>query len=312
MNRRDVMKNLAGAALPGVAFPGNGSSRDAPASRPANPNPSPGEVPGVPFRISVMLWTVYPQLPFEERLEKIAEAGYKHVELSGQFKSWSEQQFRSVNRRMRSLGMSFDATGGLRPYGIADPRERPAFLAEFEQLLASAEKLDIPAIIALSGNRIPGMGRHAQHQSCIEGLKRAAATIAGRNIRVLLENIDPEENPKYYLTSAAEGFEIIRAVDHPQVQMLYDIYHEQVAEGNLIEKMEKNIDVLGLVHVADVPGRHEPGTGEIDYRSIFKKLGTLGYDRFVAMEYEPTYNSVQSLKNSRQIALEAALGNREH
>jgi hydroxypyruvate isomerase len=297
MNRRDLIRNLAGATLTGVILPGNASSLATGAS---------GEETGVPFRISVMFWTVYPKLQFEERLEKIAEAGYKHVELSGQFERWPEERFRAINRRMRSLGMTFDATGGLRPYGIANPRERTAFLAELQRLVPSAQKLEIPAIIALSGNRAPGMSYAVQHQSCIEGLKRAAAMLEGKNLRLLLENIDPEENPNYYLTSAAEGFEIIRAVNHPQVQMLYDIYHEQVAEGNLIEKLEKNIGVLGLVHVADVPGRHEPGTGEIDYRNIFKKLGQLRYSRFVAMEYKPTYNPVESLRNSRQRALEAA------
>ena len=65
---------------------------------------------------------------------------------------------------------------------------------------------------------------------------------------------------------------MVRAVNHPQVQFLYDIFHEQIAEGNLIEKLEKHIDVIGLIHVADVPGRHEPGTGEINYANIYRKL----------------------------------------
>jgi hydroxypyruvate isomerase len=297
MNRRDLIKKSVGAARTGDVSAGGSPSRS---------KPPLGEAAGVPFRISVMLWTVYPNLPLEERLERIAEAGYKHVELSGQFKSWTEVRFRTINRRMRSLGMGFDATGGLRPYGIADPRQRAVFLAELQHLLTSAEKLEIPAIIVLTGNRVPGMSSHAHRESCVEGLKRAAELIKGKDMRLLLENIDPEENPKYYLTSGAQGFEIVRAVGHPKIQMLYDIYHEQVAEGNLIEKMEKNIDALGLVHVADVPGRHEPGTGEIDYQNIFRKLGELQYDRFIAMEYTPTYNPVQSLKDSRQMALQAA------
>lgn len=295
MNRRELIRNMAGAALTGTAL------RDRPF---VLAQPAPAEDGAAPFPISVMLWTIYPRLPFEERLEKIAEAGYKHVELSGHFEEWPEEQFRSVSRRMRALGMTFDATGGLRPYGIADPGERPAFLTEFRRLLTSAEKLEIPAIIVLSGNRVPGISRDAQHQSCIEGLKGATAMIEGKNLRLLLENIDPEENPKYYLTSGAEGFEIIRTVNHPQVQMLYDVYHEQVAEGNLIEKIEKNSDLLGLVHVADVPGRHEPGTGEINYQNIFKKLGQLRYRHAVAMEYKPTYDPVRSLSNSRQMALQ--------
>ena len=114
-------------------------------------------------------------------------------------------------------------------------------------------ELECPAIIVLSGDLVPNLSRQHQHDSCIEGLKRAADLAAQRNITLLLENIDPEENPKYYLTSVAEGFEIVKKVDNPHVRFLYDFYHEQIAEGNLIEKLQKNINLVGLLHVADVP-----------------------------------------------------------
>jgi len=172
------------------------------------------------------------------------------------------------------------------------------------------ERLECPACIIMSGNVVPGMPREVQHQSCIEGLKRAAEVIegkqiAGKPVRLLLENIDPEENPRYYLQSVNEGFEIIRAVNHPQVQMLYDFYHEQIAEGNLIEKLEKNIQYLGLVHIADVPGRHRPGTGEINYVNIYKKLAELRYDKIVAMEFLPLGDPVSELRAAAQEALSA-------
>jgi hydroxypyruvate isomerase len=122
-------------------------------------------------------------------------------------------------------------------------------------------------------------------------------------VRLLLECIDPEENPKYFLTSAAEAIEIVRAVNHPQVQFLYDIFHEQIAEGNLIEKLEKHIDVIGLIHVADVPGRHEPGTGEINYTNIFRKLVELNYSHMVAMEFKPKGDPVASLRGAKALAL---------
>jgi hydroxypyruvate isomerase len=157
----------------------------------------------------------------------------------------------------------------------------------------------------MSGNATPGMPRQIQHDSCIEGLKRAAALvegkqIAGQPVRLLLENIDPEENPKYYLTSVAEGFEIVKAVNHPQVQFLYDFFHEQIAEGNLIEKLEKNIQHTGLVHIADVPGRHQPGTGEINYENIYRKLAELKYNRIAAMEFIPTGGPVEQLRLARE------------
>ncbi|MBN9615105.1 MAG: TIM barrel protein, partial [Acidobacteriales bacterium] len=101
------------------------------------------------------------------------------------------------------------------------------------------------------------------------------------------------------------GFAPVRAVNRPNVKVLYDFYHEQRAGGNLIEKLEKNIDWVGLVHIADVPGRHEPGTGEIDYRNIYRALGKLHYNRFIGMEYFPTTDPVASLRKSRIEAQQA-------
>jgi hydroxypyruvate isomerase len=161
-------------------------------------------------------------------------------------------------------------------------------------------------MIVLSGNVVPSLSREAQHASCIEGLRRAASLVEGRQIegkpvRLLLECIDPEENPQYFLQSAAEAIEIVRAVNHPQVQFLYDIFHEQIAEGNLIEKLDEHIDVIGLIHVADVPGRHEPGTGEINYANIYRNLAALKYRHVVAMEFLPTGDAVSSLREARQM-----------
>ena len=257
-----------------------------------------------PFPLSVMLWTVFNDLPFEQRLEKIAEAGYRNVELVGEYAKWSAAEFESANAARKRLGIRFDATAGLK-HGVGDPAGRDAFLAELEKAHIPMKTLDCPAMIVLSGNVVDGLSRPQQHQSCIDGLKRAAALvegkqIAGEPVRLLLECIDPEENPHYFLQSAAEAIEIVRAVNHPQVQFLYDMFHEQIAEGNLIEKLEKNIDVIGLIHVADVPGRHQPGTGEINYDNVYRKLAGLKYQRIAAMEFRPTGDAVAALRKARE------------
>jgi len=303
MNRREFSRKIGGAALAAAAL------RLKPSASAGIPLPE-GEASGVPFKLSVMLWTVFQDLPFGQRLEKVAEAGYHAVELVGEYKHWSETNFRNALAKKRELGLTFDVTAGL-AHGVGDPRDREALLADLRTELPIMERLECPAVIIMSGDVVPGMPRQQQHQSCIEGLKRAAAlvegkSIAGEPVRLLPENIDPEENPKYYLQSVAEGFEIIESVQHPQVQFLYDFFHEQIAEGNLIEKLEKNIGHLGLVHIADVPGRHEPGTGEINYVNIFRKLAELKYDRYAAMEFWPTSDPVGKLRAAREMARSAA------
>jgi len=131
-------------------------------------------------------------------------------------------------------------------------------------------------------------------------------SINGEPVRLLLETIDPEENPEHFLTEIAEALEIVQAVDHPQVRLLYDFYHEQIAAGNLIAKLEKSIPHLALVHIADVPGRHQPGTGEINYRNIFAKLAELKFRGVIAMEFRPTGDPVAQLRAARDMALQAA------
>ncbi len=197
MRRREFVGACLGAALTSAAPSPSFESRA----------PAAAEADAAPFSISVMLWTVYRDLPFPQRLQKVSEAGYRAVELVGEYKNWTKDDFASGRRTKRE--------------------------------------------------------------------------------------------------SSAEGFEIVRAVANPHVKFLYDFFHEQIAEGNLIAKLEKNIDLVGLVHVADVPGRHEPGTGEINYSNIFRKLGDLGYSRFVAMEFVPKGEAASALRAAREMALKS-------
>jgi hydroxypyruvate isomerase len=305
MNRRSFARNCAAATL--AATLTNSKPLRGEAANPLAPETPAADVP---FKLSVMLWTVFRDLPFEKRLEKVAEAGYKNVELVGEYQKWSEEDYVRANAKRKELGISFDATAGLK-HGVANPADREALLADLREALVSMEKLSCPSIILLSGDVVPGLSRGAQHQSCIDSLKAAAKLvegkkIAGEPVRLLLETIDPLENPKYYLTSASEAFEVVKAVDHPQVEFLYDFFHEQIAEGNLIDKLEKNIAHVALVHIADVPGRHQPGTGEINYESIFRKLGELKYRGTVAMEFLPTGDPVAQLRAAREMAIHSS------
>jgi hydroxypyruvate isomerase len=261
----------------------------------------------VPYKLSVMLWTVFTDLPFEQRIEKVAEAGYMYVELVGEYENWSDDDFARANAKRKQLGITFDATAGLKHF-LSNPADREALLADLRKALTSMEKLDCPTIILLSGDVVPGMTRKEQRQSCIDGLKAAAKLIEGRKIagepvRLLLEHINPEENPNCYLTTVTEAVEIVQAVGHPQVQVVYDFFHQQIAQGHLIDKLERNLERVGVIHIADVPGRHEPGTGEINYQNIFRKLGELRYGGVVAMEFLPTGDSITKLRQAHEMAV---------
>ena len=293
MRRREFVGACAAAALAGAA---------ASPSVFASPAPIASEADGVPFSLSVMLWTIYNDLPFEQRLERVAEAGYHAVELVGEFKDWKKQDFANARRKKRELKIEFDGTTGVW-LPLADASAREPFLKSLREFIPTMRELECVRLIMQTGDAVPGISRSEMRANCIETLKRGGEIAAENNIELLIENIDPEENPKYFLTLSTEGFEILRSVGNPHVKFLYDFFHEQIAAGNLIAKLEKNIELVGLVHVADVPGRHDPGTGEIYYPNIFRKLGELGYSRYVAMEFKPVGESVAALRTAREMAL---------
>jgi hydroxypyruvate isomerase len=259
----------------------------------------PATAPAYPM--SVMLWTVHTDLPFEQRLEKVAEAGYHATQLVDEYKDWSNEDFVRYRRKRESLGITFDAVSGIN-HSLCDPAQRPALLQEIQAHLPVMEQLQSSRLILLSGNRIEGVSHAQTHADCVETVKAVADLAAARNVEILLENIDPIENRNYFLTSLTEIFQVAREVNHPNVKVLYDFFHEQIAEGNLIAKLPPNIDLIALVHVADVPGRHEPGTGEINYSNIFKRLHELNYRGNIAMEFIPTGDTVKSLRAAKALA----------
>jgi hydroxypyruvate isomerase len=255
-------------------------------------------------QFSVMIWTLNKLGTFDENLERVAQAGYHHVELVGEFKKWSEEDYRRILARMQALKITVDATSGVGP-GFADPSGGDAFLTALKGLIPAAQRLQCKQIILLSGKRIEGAPPQSQHTASIEALKRAADVLSSAGLVAVIEPIDRLENPTIYLDGVTEAFEIAHAVGSPNIRVLYDVYHEQREFGNLIAKFETNIDQVGLIHIADVPGRHEPGTGEINYGNIYRKLAQLQYKGMIAMEFYPTGDIVETLRRAREQALQS-------
>jgi hydroxypyruvate isomerase len=288
MNRREFSQFIATAAASCVF--------SSALSQSASSHPQP--------RFSVMLWTLGKLAPFDRCLEIVAVAGYQGVELVGEFHQWSNDEMQRVMAEMRSLHLRFDMLSGVKS-GFADPAGTRVLLAELEGQFKIARTLESYQVNLKSGPRIGTLSPAAQHAASVENLKRVADFAAANDIQIVIEPIDPIESPTMFMTSVSEGFDIVREVNSPHVRVLYDFYHEQRAQGNLIEKLEQNIDLVGLVHIADVPGRHEPGTGEIDYRNIYRKLAQLRYDKFITMEFYPSGDPIATLSKARMDAIEA-------
>src|SRR5437667_3809524 len=174
VRRREFVGACAAAALAGAAAGPSTMARTASAA---------SEPEGVPFSLSVMLWTIYRDLPFEQRLEKVAEAGYHAVELVDEFKDWKKEDFAEARRKKRELGIEIDGTCGVW-IPLADSTKRDAFLKSLRDFIPTMRELECTRLIMQTGNRIPGLSPEEMHTNCIETLKRGADIAAENNIEL--------------------------------------------------------------------------------------------------------------------------------
>ena len=170
-------------------------------------------------------------------------------------------------------------------HGMVWEDSRPAFLESFRESVEAAKKMNVPNIIATTGNERSDVCRDKQFEICVETLKQMAEIAEAEGIMIVVEPLNILVNHMgYYLVTTEEAVKMIKAVDSPNCKILFDIYHQQISEGNVIRNITKNIDLIGHFHIADNPGRNQPGTGELCYANIFKAIQETGYDRWLAFE----------------------------
>ena len=246
-----------------------------------------------------MLWTL--KGSFEEKLETAARAGVQSVEMVGEYADWTDTDIARVKKLARSFRLGMDVLIATpdwqkRPVSMVDPAQRENFLADLRKAIVVANQLEVPQILLMSGNAIPGRTHEEQYASLLEGCKRAGDLVAAANLTAIVEPLNSLVNHKgFFLTTCVEGAKLIRQVDSPHVRLLFDVYHEQVQAGNVIRTLTEAAGIVAVFHIADNPGRNDPGTGEIKYHNVYKAIQKTGYSGYVAMEYLPLGDQVDSL-----------------
>jgi hydroxypyruvate isomerase len=179
---------------------------------------------------------------------------------------------------------------------MVDPAQRENFLADVRSALVFAQKLSVPQVILMSGNAIPGRSHEEQYASLLEGAKRAGELAAKAKVTLIVEPLNSRVDHKgFFLTGCVEGLKLVKEVDNPNVRLLFDIYHEQVQNGDVIRTLTEAAPHVAVFHVADNPGRHDPGTGELNYAAIYKAIAKSGFGGYLCMEYLPLGDQVASL-----------------
>ena len=243
------------------------------------------------MKLSVCTDAIFNRQPTVEALEQINEVGFDAFE----FWSWWDKDIDAIVEAKERLSLTA-VTHCTHFISLVDETKREAYLQGLEASIDIAKKLGVKTIISQTGNDL-GISREVQKQSLIEGLKTAVSFLEAADIQLVIEPLNVlVDHPGYFLISSEEGFEIVDEVDSPQVKLLFDIYHQQISEGHVIQRILDNIEKIGHFHAAGNPGRHELDIGELNYSEIFNAIRAVGYEGYVGLEYFPQNDPIEGLK----------------
>jgi hydroxypyruvate isomerase len=236
-----------------------------------------------------------------QQIEQIAAAGFPAFETL-QCGSWDDKE--AVRRKCEELGVACGAVGGgmgtINEWGPNHPENHPRFADAVKRAIANAKAIGSKCVLSLSGAARPGVSKEEQMDALVKAGQLVAPMLQDAGIVMVWECLNVLVNhPGYFLVYSADGSDLVKRTDRPNVKFLFDIYHQQISEGNLINNIKKYIKEIGHFHFADNPGRHEPGTGEINYKNVFKAIYEAGYRDIVACEFgkvKPTDEVLAILK----------------
>jgi len=263
------------------------------------------------IKLSACIEMLFNEMDFYSRPQAAADCEMDAIEFWG----WNNKDLPALAGACAKAGITISACGVSTAdkkrqadwgrWGLLDRRNHALLEENVRETLDVMMPYGIKTFLLTVGQALP-LPRWMQHDSIVDGLKRVAPIAERAGVLLVLEPLNPMVNHRgYYLETSYEGFDILRKVDSPNVKLLYDIYHQQITEGNLIENISFNADLIGHIHVADVPGRNQPGTGEIHYERVLKALDGAGYAGYVGLEYSPinatTAESLGEVKNIRKI-----------
>jgi len=244
-------------------------------------------------KLSVCIEMIFTELPFTQRIAAVKKAGFPAFEFWG----WSNKDLDAINRARQEAGSAISAMVAEYEQPLTDPGRNEGFVVGVRKSIAAARTLGVDKLIVCTGNELSGIPRQAQHDAVVSGLRAAAPAAEDAGVTLVLEPLNTLVDHKgYYLTTSAEGFEMVAQTDSPAVKLLFDLYHQQITEGNLIANLTAGISHIGHFHSADVPGRYEFGTGEVNYKNVIARIDQLGYAGYIGLEFRPSTSSEEALR----------------
>lgn len=241
-------------------------------------------------KFNANLTMMFNEVEFVDRFAAAARAGFKGVEFLFPYAYPPAQLVEAIEKNKLQMVLfnmpPGDWNAGDR--GLAcDPSRIDEFQAGVGKAIEYALALGCGQLHAMAGLKPRGVNEEKMRETYIANLRFAGGQLAQHDLTLLVEGINPRDIPGYYLNTSRQAFDLMHYAAVPNLRFLYDCYHMQIVEGDLAPTLEKNLAKIAHLQLADTPGRHEPGSGEIHYPFLFQHLDKLGYQGWIGCEYRP-------------------------
>lgn len=249
-------------------------------------------------KLSVCIEMFWPDDPFDQRIRNVYAAGYPAFE----FWNSSTKEMNGLLTAQQETGLA--CAGLVSEPGFALTGHRPVqdHLDGLVASAAAARALGCSTLIVTAGNVVAGESYAITRGRVLRKLRAMAAVAADEGMTLCLEPLNPfDDHPGYWLTTMAEAADLVEEIGAPSLRILYDIYHQQITEGNLIVNLGRYLPLIGHIHVAQVPGRFELVGGEIDYATIFREIDAAGYTGYVGLEFRSRINAMAALAQAKTL-----------
>ena len=248
------------------------------------------------MRLCVAIPCFFKGIDFCDAIRQTAALGFDAAETY----KWQWLELEKVRDVLQETGVEL-LSMCTTEFRLTDPAFRDLWLDGIRKSCVAARMLGVKRLITQVGNDT-GAPRQEQHASIVDGLRAGLDILEEYGVTVMIEPLNTYVNhPGYYLWSSAEAFEIVREVNSPFVKVIFDIYHQQIMEGNIIPNVTGNLDCIAHLHGAGHPGRNELQYGESNYGVILKAIENAGYTGAIGLEYRPLMDPIESLREAARI-----------
>ncbi len=251
------------------------------------------------IRFSANLTMLFSEIDFLERFERASRAGFHGVEYLFPYE-WEKQELAERLAKHSLEQVLYNLPAGNWSAGERGIACLPQRVGEFQEgvglAIEYARALKCSRVNCLVGITPEGISAEKILQTLVDNLQFAALALEREGIRLLIEPLNDLDIPGFYLSHTSDALRLIQEVNHPNLWLQYDIYHMQIMEGNLTRTIVDNLAHIAHIQLADNPGRHEPGTGEINYANLLRFIDEAGYDGWLGCEYKPAGTTEDGLK----------------